>query len=120
MASLKVQLKLAREAISAKDWGRAESCAGVAVESDGTSYHGYVFLGLARFNLKKVSESEKAYRSAIAIDPLQPLAWKGLISLYEETQDLNKLIDSLERLMHIWNDNRKAWGFDSKIDLTSR
>jgi superkiller protein 3 len=64
----------------------------------------YVFLGLALLNLNKVTESEAAYRAAIAIDQPQPLAWQGLISLYEKQQDVDRLITEGQNLMRIWND----------------
>lgn len=64
----------------------------------------YVFLGVAQLSLKKVSESEAAYRAAIEIDQRQPLAWQGLISLYEQKHDFDSLITGVQNLMHIWNE----------------
>ena len=42
-----------------------------------------VFLGLAYDKLRKLDESEKAYRLAIEVKPKEPSAWQGLVSLYE-------------------------------------
>ncbi|PLW51233.1 hypothetical protein PCASD_01010 [Puccinia coronata f. sp. avenae] len=108
MATLKAQLKSAREAISAKDWERAEASAKAALAIDNQSYNAYVFLGLALLNLNKVTESEAAYRAAIAIDQPQPLAWQGLISLYEKQQDVDRLITEGQNLMRVWNDKGEA------------
>ncbi|KNF03722.1 hypothetical protein PSTG_03244 [Puccinia striiformis f. sp. tritici PST-78] len=108
MASLKAQLKAARDAITASDWEKAETLAQAALAIDNQSYNAYVFLGLAQLNLKKVSESEAAYRAAIGIDQAHPLAWQGLISLYEQQHDIDQLIAEAQNLMHIWNEKGEA------------
>ncbi|KAA1082457.1 Superkiller protein 3 [Puccinia graminis f. sp. tritici] len=108
MATLKAHLKSARDAISAKDWEKAQASAEAALAIDNQSYNAYVFLGLAQLNLKKVSESEAAYRAAIKIDQVQPLAWQALISLYEQQHDFDRLIADAQSLMHIWNEKGDA------------
>ncbi|WAR61977.1 hypothetical protein PtB15_14B70 [Puccinia triticina] len=108
MATLKTHLKSARDAITAKDWEKALASAEGALAIDNQSYSAYVFLGVAQLNLKRVSESEAAYRAAIKIDQVQPLAWQGLISLYEQQHDIDRLIADAQSLMHIWKEKGEA------------
>ncbi|KAH9817049.1 hypothetical protein DFH28DRAFT_1081343 [Melampsora americana] len=108
MATLKSHLKTARDAISSKDWNRAETAAESALALDTHSYNAHVFLGLARLNLKKLEESKIAYQKAIELDPSQPLAWQGLVRLYESSNDKSSLIDALEGLAKIWNEKQDA------------
>ncbi|KAG0143473.1 hypothetical protein CROQUDRAFT_182905 [Cronartium quercuum f. sp. fusiforme G11] len=108
MSNLKAHLKIAREAISSKDWSRAESAAEAAIQIDNQSYHAYVFLGLARLNLKKLSTSQESYQLAIQIDSKQALAWQGLIQLYEISNDINGLLEAYENLATIWNEKQDA------------
>ncbi|MBW0487026.1 hypothetical protein O181_026741 [Austropuccinia psidii MF-1] len=108
MATLKAHLKSAREAISSKDWQRAENAAEKALELDKQSYNAYVFLGLSQLNLGKVSLSETSYRAAIELDPFQPLAWQGLASLYEKQDKIDDYIDTLEHQAEIWNNKGEA------------
>lgn len=108
MSTLKSHLKTARDAISNKDWNRAEAAAESALALDTQSYNAHVFLGLARLNLKKLDESRGSYQKAIDLDSSQPLAWQGLARLHESSNDNSGLIDALEGLAKIWNEKQDA------------
>jgi superkiller protein 3 len=43
-----------------------------------------VFLGLALEKQEKYEDAEKAYNFAAKIKPDDPLAWRGLVTLYEK------------------------------------
>lgn len=97
----KARLKASREAIQAKQWDRAAEEAGAVLEAEPDNYNALVFRGLALLNLKQHEESESAYRAAVAVQPLQILAWQGLHKFYSETQAWDKLADVLRRQMDI-------------------
>ena len=57
-----------------------------------------VFLGLALLNLSEARESEEAYKKAISTNKDEPLAWQGLVNLYEKTGQVHEFVDSSKEL----------------------
>ncbi|KAJ3268370.1 Superkiller protein 3 [Terramyces sp. JEL0728] len=87
MSFIKQQLKIAREAISQKNFEYAQGLCETILENDPSSYNAAVFLGLACKEQSLVRESRKAYETAIKISPQQPLAYQGLLKLYESEKE---------------------------------
>lgn len=65
-----------------------------------------MFLGLAFEKQSRNEDSEKAYIAATAIKANDPLAWQGLISLYELQggRKLDEYHDTAIRLAHLYMD----------------
>lgn len=65
-----------------------------------------VFLGLALEKQSRNDESEKAYTAATVVKANDPLAWQGLISLYERQggRMLDRYHDAASRLAHLFMD----------------
>ena len=59
-----------------------------------------VFLGLAWEKQGRNDESERAYKTATSLKANDPLAWQGLISLYEQ-QGGRKLDDYHDAAIHL-------------------
>ncbi|KAK9721013.1 Superkiller protein 3 [Basidiobolus ranarum] len=98
MTSLKANLKLAKEAITKKDFENALLYSERALEWDKENYNAIIFIGLANQNLEKYNESETAYKSAIELNRSQLLGWQGLSSLYEKIENWEALIPVLEEI----------------------
>ncbi|KAL8735625.1 MAG: hypothetical protein Q9166_000794 [cf. Caloplaca sp. 2 TL-2023] len=84
MSTVKSALKAAKGALDAQQYDSAIVNANKVLKEDAKNYHANVFLGLAFEKQNRHEESEKAYRAAISVKPSDPLAWQGLISLYEQ------------------------------------
>ena len=117
-ALVKGKLKAARDAISAKDWSKAEQSARCvhacrlmhsssdidalfnsdAISFESSNYNARVFLAVAKLNLEKYQESEEAYRTAIDAQPKTLLAWQGLASFYEKTDRWDKYLETQRKL----------------------
>jgi len=61
-----------------------------------------VFLGLALFNLSETKESEEAYRNAIKANKKEPLAWQGLVNLFEKTWQVDQYLETATQLAVIF------------------
>ncbi|KAG8529357.1 uncharacterized protein KY384_005993 [Bacidia gigantensis] len=83
MSGAKASLKAAKAALDAHDYQRAATEAKKAIEHDSKTYHGHVFLGLALDKQNDPESSVKAYKAATHIKEDDPLAWQGLVSLFE-------------------------------------
>ncbi|KAL9020722.1 MAG: hypothetical protein Q9185_002038 [Variospora sp. 1 TL-2023] len=104
MSASKAALKAAKGALDAHDYERAIENATKVLQEDPQSYHANVFLGLALEKQSRNDESEKAYTAATAVKPNDPLAWQGLISLYEQqgARLLHRYHDVAVRLAHLF------------------
>jgi tetratricopeptide (TPR) repeat protein len=80
---------------------------------DEGNYMGHVFAGLAGLELGRYTEAKQHYKTAIAAQPDEPLAWKGLANYYdkhppsgrEEVEDALHTYQTL--LPHVQNDTGK-------------
>ncbi|KAL9602970.1 MAG: hypothetical protein Q9219_001495 [cf. Caloplaca sp. 3 TL-2023] len=87
MSTAKAALKAAKGAIDAHQYERAVEHATKVLQEDPDNYHANVFLGLAFEKQGQNAESATAYQAATSVKPNDPLAWQGLISLYEQQAD---------------------------------
>lgn len=87
----KPALKAAKEALVVKNYELAIEQSKKALSFDANNYNANVFLGVAYFSTKQLSESKEAYLDAIKIDEKAVLAWQGLWNLYESTHDISEL-----------------------------
>lgn len=101
-AQIKNNLKAARESIAKKDFGKALELARRVLSFEPGNYNAHVFAGLSLLNLLMYDESEKAYRDAASINSTNPLAWQGLVNLFEKTENLAKLKDASLKLADIY------------------
>ncbi|KAL8851106.1 MAG: hypothetical protein Q9221_004002 [Calogaya cf. arnoldii] len=92
MSMAKAALKAAKAALDAHQYESAIENADKALKEDPKNYHANVFLGLAFEKQARNEDSEKSYRAATQLKGGDPLAWQGLISLYEQ-QGSRKLDD---------------------------
>uniref|UniRef100_D8QCZ7 Superkiller protein 3 n=1 Tax=Schizophyllum commune (strain H4-8 / FGSC 9210) TaxID=578458 RepID=D8QCZ7_SCHCM len=97
-AFAKQKLKAARDALGKKKYDDAKNAASQVLEYEPDNYNAHVFLGLACLELGEHDNSEKAYRTAIDLNPSQLLAWQGLSKFYEKTGASDKYLDTLTKL----------------------
>ncbi|KAI4263989.1 MAG: hypothetical protein L6R42_000897 [Xanthoria sp. 1 TBL-2021] len=84
MSTVKSALRAAKGALDAHQYESAIENANKALKEDPKNYHANVFLGLAFEKQNRNEDSEKSYRAAALLKGSDPLAWQGLISLYEQ------------------------------------
>ncbi|KAI4091777.1 MAG: hypothetical protein LQ344_003881 [Seirophora lacunosa] len=106
MSTSKAALKAAKGALDSHEYERAIENATKALKEDPQSYHASVFLGLALEKQSRNDESEKAYTAATIVKANDPLAWQGLISLYERQggRMLDRYHEAASRLAHLFMD----------------
>ncbi|KAI9820883.1 MAG: Superkiller protein 3 [Thelocarpon impressellum] len=92
MSNAKQALKAAKAAIDAQQWPEAATQAERVLAADPRNYHANVFLGLALDKQGRHAGAEKPYHTAADVKPKDPLAWQGLVNLYEQ-QGKSKLDD---------------------------
>ncbi|KAL1743133.1 hypothetical protein HDZ31DRAFT_83630 [Schizophyllum fasciatum] len=97
-AFAKQKLKAARDALGKKKFDDAKNAASQVLEYEPDNYNAHVFLGLACLELGEHDASEKAYRTAIDLNPSQLLAWQGLSKFYEKITASDKYLDTLTTL----------------------
>ncbi|KAL8697691.1 MAG: hypothetical protein Q9224_002188 [Gallowayella concinna] len=104
MSTVKSALKAAKGALDAHQYDDAIKHANKVLQEDPKNYHANVFLGLAFEKQSRNEESEKAYRAASAFKANDPLAWQGLISLYEQQggRKLDEYHDAALRLASLF------------------
>ncbi|KAL8711082.1 MAG: hypothetical protein Q9220_004463 [cf. Caloplaca sp. 1 TL-2023] len=100
MSTFKTALKAAKGALDAHQYDAAIGNATKVLQEDSKNYHANVFLGLAFEKQGRNEESEKAYRAAASLKASDPLAWQGLISLYEQ-QGGRKLSEYHDAATHL-------------------
>ncbi|KAI9758533.1 MAG: hypothetical protein M4579_003025 [Chaenotheca gracillima] len=89
MSSTKAALKAAKAAIDAHQYSEAITQAKIVLASDSQNYHANVFLGLASDKRNEYDEAIGAYEAAIKAKKTDPLAYQGLLSLYEKQGSKN-------------------------------
>jgi superkiller protein 3 len=105
MSSVQVKnnLKAARESIAKKEYERALDYAKKVLSFDPGNYNAHVFAGVALLNVSDFVGSEKSYREAISINDSNPLAWQGLVNLFEKQQSLEGLKEATMPLADIYS-----------------
>ncbi|KAK6349996.1 Superkiller protein 3 [Orbilia brochopaga] len=101
-AAAKAALKAAKAAIDAKNWEEGRELSLKLLQTDPSNYYGNIYLGLTQLRLHEVPDAEKAYRDAIQLKPSEPMAWQALVTLYEETQQIDEYLDAVKELAMIW------------------
>ena len=81
---MKSALKAAKAALDAHKYEDAIEQANSVLAADPRNYNANVFLGLAYEKQDQYEASEKAYRAALKLKDKDPLAWQGLVTLYEK------------------------------------
>ncbi|KAI4213402.1 MAG: hypothetical protein LQ351_003902 [Letrouitia transgressa] len=106
MSGVKAALKAAKAALDSQDYQDAIEQAHKALATDPQNYHANVFLGLASEKQGENDVSEKFYKDAVAIKGDDPLAWQGLITLYEKhpSQNLDKYHIAATELASLYSD----------------
>ncbi|KAL9000793.1 MAG: hypothetical protein Q9169_000547 [Polycauliona sp. 2 TL-2023] len=84
MSALKSALRAAKAALDAHQYEKAIENANQALKEDPKNYHANVFRGLAFEKQNRNEDSEQSYRAATSLKGNDPLAWQGLVSLYEQ------------------------------------
>ncbi|KAL8809586.1 MAG: hypothetical protein Q9223_004524 [Gallowayella weberi] len=104
MSTVKSALKAAKGALDAHQYDDAIKNANKVLGEDPKNYHANVFLGLAFEKQSRNEDSEKAYKAAVAFKANDPLAWQGLISLYEQQggRKLDEYHDAAFRLASLF------------------
>jgi len=108
MSFVKNKLKLARDALSKKDYVQARDAASLVLEHEPDNYNANVFLGLAFLELGQLEKSEQAYRNAIQLNRDQVLAWQGISKFYERVEKWDEYADTLQHLMEIYASGNDA------------
>ncbi|KAJ1537316.1 Superkiller protein 3 [Nowakowskiella sp. JEL0078] len=100
MSTQKV-LKEIRAAIGKQQFEIAkEKC--LSLLESAQDYHAFVFLGFAELSLENFLASEKAYKSAILINPEEKLAYQGLLKAYEDQGNSELIQTTLMSLRDIY------------------
>ena len=100
MSATKSALKAAKAALDAHNYEDAIEQAKSVLAADPRNYNANVFLGLAYEKQDQYEASEKAYRAALKLKDKDPLAWQGLVTLYEKQAD-TKLGEYRDAAIHL-------------------
>eukprot|EP00041_Stephanoeca_diplocostata_P033189 m.1091419 g.1091419 ORF g.1091419 m.1091419 type:complete len:1666 (-) comp24287_c0_seq8:200-5197(-) len=95
-------LKKAKLAIKEKNFEEAEELCKEVLESEKDNYHAFVFLSVAYAKTDRLVQAEDSYRKATELKPDETLAWQGLASLYENSQEKDKLSDTSAKLIDVY------------------
>ncbi|KAH9084441.1 hypothetical protein LEN26_020802 [Aphanomyces euteiches] len=85
-----------------------------ALELDGMNFNALMLKGKSLYHLQNAKLAEETYRRAVDLQPDTPLVWKGLLELFELTQEHAKSIEPLEKLRAILIKNDK-WDRCQKV-----
>ncbi|KAJ2999956.1 Superkiller protein 3 [Globomyces sp. JEL0801] len=127
MSFLKTQLKAARDAINSKSYEYAQELCETILENDSSNYNACVFLGVAYQEQELFTKAIGIYEKAISISPTQPLAYQGLLKLYEKTRSVQDIdqeghFKTLDRVANLYiksNDAEKYLGIlNNRIQLS--
>ena len=118
MSATKTALKAAKAALDAHKYQDAIGQANAALVVDPRSYNAKVFLGLAYEKQDQLEASETVYRAAITIKDKDPLAWQGLVALYEKQagKKLDEYHDAAIRLAEIFMEKDDRTRCQSVLD----
>ena len=100
---IKNSLKAARESLVKKEYNKALDLARKVLTFEPQNYNALVFAGLSLLNLSQFAESEKAYKEAISLNRTNPLAWQGVINLFEKQGTIDKLKEASIALADIYS-----------------
>ena len=100
---IKSNLKAARESIAKKDYGKALELAKKVLAFEPGNYNAHVFAGVSLLNLSQYRESEESYREAVVLNNTNPLAWQGLLNLFEKQGNLNGMKEASLSLADIYS-----------------
>jgi len=95
----KANLKAAKVALDAEDYGKAIVEAQTVLASDSQNYFARLFLGRAFEKQEKIDDAAKTYIAAAKSKPDDSQAWLGLCSVYE-AQGSAKVDDYREAAVH--------------------
>jgi superkiller protein 3 len=109
-AQIKSNLKAARESIAKKEYVKALELARKVLALEPGNYNAHVFAGVSLLNLSQYAESENSYREAISINSTNPLAWQGLINLFEKQGNLTGLKEASLALADIYSQGQEVLG----------
>lgn len=104
MSATKAALKAAKAALDAHKYEDAVEQAKIVIATDTSNYNANVFLGLAYEKQGRNELSEAAYKVAIKNKGKDPLAWQGLVTLYEKqvNEKLDIYHDTVIRLAELY------------------
>ena len=100
MSATKSALKAAKAALDAHKYEDAIEHANSVLAADPRNYNANVFLGLAYEKQDQYEASERSYRAALKLKDKDPLAWQGLVTLYEK-QAGTKLAEYHDAAIHL-------------------
>ena len=100
MSATKAALKATKAALDAHEYQDAIEQANAVLTADPTNYNANVLLGLAYEKQRHYEASETAYRAALRLKDKDPLAWQGLVALYEK-QASTKLGGYHDAVIHL-------------------
>jgi len=103
-AQIKNNLKAARESIAKKDFAKALDLARKVLAFEPQNYNAHVFAGVSLLNLSQFAESEISYRDAISVSETNPLAWQGLINLFEKQANIDSLKEASIALANLYSE----------------
>ncbi|KAI0208166.1 Tetratricopeptide repeat protein 37 [Lamellibrachia satsuma] len=116
---MKAALKMARDAIRAKEYKETLKHCKSILKNDKGNYNALVFVGVAAEGLEQPEQAIAAYRKATDVAPEQILAWQGLCSFYEKADkedyrtDLAQVYNKLMQLCA--DDNNKKFDIGLKL-----
>jgi len=102
-AQLKANLKAARECIAKKDFVKALDLSRRVLSFEPANYNAHVFAGISQLNLSLFGDSEISFRQAVDITPTGPLAWQGLVNLFEKIGNLAGMKEASLALADIYS-----------------
>ena len=104
MSATKSALKAAKAALDAHKYEDAIEHVNSVLAADPRNYNANVFLGLAYEKQNQYEASEKSYRAALKLKDKDPLAWQGLVTLYEKQagQKLGEYHDAAIHLAQVF------------------
>lgn len=102
-AQTKNSLKAARESIAKRDYAKALDLAKKVLAFEPQNYNAHVFAGVSLLNLDQFAESEKLYREAVSLNATNPLAWQGMVNLFEKQGKIDGLKDASIALANIYS-----------------
>ncbi|KAM9974554.1 hypothetical protein ACTFIW_008009 [Dictyostelium discoideum] len=106
MDYIKSKLKETREAIDKKDYKTALENCNEIVQYDDQNFMIHLFLGVSNFNLNNLAAAEKSYIAALKIQN-SPVPLRGLLELYNKTNENDKLSNTLKELIPLTTDKQK-------------
>ncbi|KAF0699035.1 Aste57867_10380 [Aphanomyces stellatus] len=111
---LKHYLTEAKKKLQDEAYDDALEASTKALELDGMNFQALMFKGKSLFHLQNAKLAETTYRRAVDLQPDTPLVWKGLLEVFEMTNEPAKQIEPLDKLISILAKNEK-WDRCQKV-----